>query len=142
MMDLLGDWNGATVALQPDAAATRCAMCDRRPSGPLYHVVESGPTDDEPRSWLLCVDCAAAVQHEVERADLRTPLRVRIAVGIAALQRRPRTHYHFWNEQFWEDLDDATLNKIMEWFIIGLVIFKTLAVVIVVAYLALAHGAH
>jgi hypothetical protein len=141
-MDLLGDWNGATAALQPETTSIRCAICDRRSSGPLYHVVESDPPDDEPRSWLLCADCAAAVRQEVERADLRTPLRVRIAVGIAALQRRPRPQYHFWNEQFWEQEDDAAQTKVVEWFIFGLVIFKTLFIVLVIAYVVVAHGAH
>jgi hypothetical protein len=141
-MDLLGDWNGATAALQSETTSIRCAICDRRSSGPLYRVMESDPPDDEPRSWLLCADCAAAVRQEVERADLRTPLRVRIAVGIAALQRRPRPHYHFWNEQFWEEADDAAQTKVVEWFIFGLVIFKTLFIVLVIAYVVVAHGAH
>ena len=140
-MDPPGDWNGATATLQPEATSIRCAICDRRSSGPLYRVVESIPLDDDPHSWLLCVDCAAAVRQEVERADLGTPLRVRIAVGIVALQRRPR-HYHFWNEQFWEQLDDAAETKIVEWFIFGLVIFKTLVIVLVIAYVVVTQGAH
>jgi hypothetical protein len=104
--------------------------------------VESIPLDDEPRSWLLCADCAVAVREEVERADLRTPLRVRIAVGIVALQRRSRPHYHFWNEQFWEELDNEAETRILEWFIFGLVIFKTLFIVLVIAYIVVTHGAH
>ncbi|MGO8949738.1 MAG: hypothetical protein ACLQUY_19210 [Ktedonobacterales bacterium] len=138
-MDLLGDWNGATAALQPETTSIRCAICDRRSSGPMYRVVESDPPDDEPRSWMLCADCANAVRQEVERADLRTPLRVRIAVGIVALQRRRRPH--FWNEQFWEELDDAAENRIMVWFIFGLLIFKTLFFVLVIAYVV-AQAAH
>jgi hypothetical protein len=141
-MDLLGDWNGATAALQPETTSIHCAICDRRSSGPLYRVVESIPLDDEPHSWLLCADCAAAVRQEVERADLRTQLRVRIAVGIVALQLRARPHYHFWNEQFWEELDDAAETRIMEWFIFGLVIFKTLFIVLVIIYIVVTHGAH
>lgn len=139
--DPLGDWYGATAALQPETTSIRCAICDRRSSGPLYRVVESIPLDDEPRSWLLCVDCAAAVRQEVDRADLRTPLRVRIAVGIVALQRRSR-HYHFWNEQFWEEDDDEAQTRIVKWFIFGLVIFKTLFIVLVIAYVVVAQGAH
>jgi hypothetical protein len=140
-LDPLGDWNGATAALQPETTSIRCAICDLRSSGPLYRVVESASPDDEPRSWLLCADCAAAVRQEVERADLRTPLRVRIAVGIVALQRRPR-HYHFWNEQFWEEDDDDAQTRVVKWFIFGLVIFKTLFIVLVIAYVVVAHGAH
>jgi hypothetical protein len=141
-MDLLGDWNGATAALQPETTSIHCAICDRRSNGPLYRVVESIPLDDDPRSWLLCADCAAAVRHEVERADLRTPLRVRIAVGIVALQLQARPQYHFWNAQFWEELDDAAETRIMEWFIFGLVIFKTLFIVLVIVYIVVTHGAH
>ncbi len=141
-MDLLGDWNGATATLQPETTSIRCAICHQRSSGPVYRVVENVPSDDEPRSWMLCADCAAAVRQEVERADLRTPLRVRIAVGIVSLQRRPRPHYHFWNEQFWEELDDAAEAKIMKWFILDLVIFKTLVIVLVIAYVVVTQGAH
>jgi hypothetical protein len=140
-MDLLGDWNGASATLQTETTSIPCAICDRCSSGPLYRVVESIPLDDEPRSWLLCVDCAAAVWQEVERADLRTPLRVRIAVAIVALHLRPR-HYHFWNEQFWEEDDDEAQTRIVKGFIFGLVIFKTLFIVLVIAYIVVAQGAH
>jgi hypothetical protein len=140
-LDPLDDWNGATASLQPETTSIRCAICERRSSGPLYRVVESIPLDDDPRSWLLCVHCATAVRQEVERADLRTPLRVRIAVGIVALQRRSR-HYHFWNEQFWEEDDDEGQTRIVKWFIFGLVIFKTLFIVFVIAYVVVSQGAH
>ena len=139
-LDPLGDWHGATAVLQSETTSIRCAICDRRSSGPLYRVVESIPLDDDPRSWLLCAACAAAVRQEVERADLRTPLRVRIAVGIVALQRSQ--HYHFWNEQFWEEDDDEAQTRVVKGFIFGLVIFKTLFIVLVIAYIIVAQGAH
>jgi hypothetical protein len=46
-----------------------------------------GPSEDR-HAWLLCERCAAAVVTEVARSDLRTPLRLRIAVGIVAANRR------------------------------------------------------
>jgi hypothetical protein len=140
-LDPLRDWSGATATLQPETTSIHCAICDRRSSGPLYRVVENIPLDDGPHSWLLCVDCAAAVQQEVERADLGTPLRVRVAVGIVSLQRRPH-HYHFWNPQFWEEDDDEAQTRVVKGFIYGLVIFKTLFIVLVIAYVVLAQSAH
>jgi hypothetical protein len=46
-----------------------------------------------------------------------------------------------WDDRFWEELDDATLTRMIIRFIIGLAIFKTLVIALVVAYIAATHGA-
>jgi hypothetical protein len=141
MQDLLHDWNGATVTPQPGGARRPCAMCGRHGGGTLYGVQESDLPPDDRQSWLLCADCARAVQREVERAALPTTLRVRIAIGIVSTQRRrqTRTHYPIWSEEYWENLDDPTINKLINRFIVGLFVFKTIVVIVVAAYVTRPH---
>ncbi len=81
------------------------------------------------------------MQREVERAALPTTLRVRIAIGIVSTQRRrqTRTHYPIWSEEYWENLDDPTINKLINRFIVGLFVFKTIVVIVVAAYVTRPH---
>ena len=51
---------------------------------------ETGDVTEPRQSWMLCADCDAAVHAELERSPLRSPLRLRIAVGLVAADRSPR----------------------------------------------------
>ena len=139
MHDLPHDGTGATIALQQGSTTRPCAICDCRPPASLYRVVEGGDSADQRQSWLLCAECTEAVRREVERAALQTPLRVRIAVGIVAAQRRPPARRSIWSEQYWEDLDDAALDRLLKWFIALAIVVKMLTVVGIALYVALAH---
>jgi hypothetical protein len=65
--------------------------------------------------------------------------RVRIAVGIVAAQRRLPARRSFRSEQYWEDLDDVALDRLLKWFIVLAIVVKMLTVVGIALHVALAH---
>jgi hypothetical protein len=129
--------NGMTINAQRGRRARRCAICGRR-AAPLHQIVESEPPEGQRRAWLACAECADAVREEVGRAALQTPLRVRIAVGIVAARRRPAARPTIWSEQFWEDLDDAAMDRLLKRFVWVAFVVKMLTVVAIGVYVAVA----
>jgi hypothetical protein len=67
----------------------RCSICSRRLHGSIYFVEETGDVPEPRGSWTLCRDCNAAVHEQMEASPVRSPLRLRIAVGIVATDRTP-----------------------------------------------------
>src|SRR6266568_1109826 len=43
-------------------------------------------------SWVLCKHCHRAFVHELDRANLITPVRIRVAVGLVAAERSPHVN--------------------------------------------------
>jgi hypothetical protein len=72
-----------------DARPLRCSICSRRLRGSIYFVEETGDVPEPRGSWTLCHDCNAAVHEQMEASPVRSPLRLRIAVGIVATDRTP-----------------------------------------------------
>jgi len=72
----------------------RCSICERRIAGEPIHIEEGQDVPEPPQSWLLCEACNTAVAEQLTHTPARTPLRLRIAVGIVAAERQPahRTH--------------------------------------------------
>jgi hypothetical protein len=66
-----------------------CSVCTCRI--PLEAIAVSEPEGaPEPRqSWVLCRECYRALLSEMSRSPLRSPLRLRIAIGLVAAERRP-----------------------------------------------------
>ena len=47
----------------------------------------------EPRQeWVLCKSCHAALLMEMRRSSIRSPARLRIAVGLVAAERSPKAY--------------------------------------------------
>jgi hypothetical protein len=64
-----------------------CDVCGRRIVGSGYYFEETEPAPEPRRMWTLCEACAEMAQREVERTSVRSPLRLRIAMGIVASER-------------------------------------------------------
>ena len=48
----------------------------------------------EPRQeWVLCKSCHAALLVEMRRSSIRSPARLRIAMGLVAAERWPKAHH-------------------------------------------------
>jgi hypothetical protein len=48
----------------------------------------------EPRQeWVLCKSCHAALLVEMRRSTIRSPVRLRIAMGLVAAERSPKTYH-------------------------------------------------
>jgi hypothetical protein len=59
----------------------RCAICARRSCEPMNALEESAAVSGARLSWVMCERCTAAVEMEMQRANLRTPFRTRMAVA-------------------------------------------------------------
>jgi hypothetical protein len=129
--------NGMTISIQRGRPA-RCTICGRRVGAPRYRIVESEPPEGHQQTWVACAECTDAVLEEVGRAALQSPLRVRIAVGIVAARRRPVARPAIWSEQFWEDLDDAAMDRVLKRFVWVAFAVKMLSVVAIGIYVAVA----
>ena len=71
------------------SAGLRCAICERKLGKSLHFVEETGDVPEPRGSWLLCDECDAAVHEQLARTPIQSPLRLRIAVGLAASERTP-----------------------------------------------------
>ena len=76
----------------PDGAFSStesCSICRHRLGPNIICLDETGNVPTPRQSWMLCGECNAAVQAELERSPVQGPLRVRIAVGLVAAERGP-----------------------------------------------------
>jgi hypothetical protein len=73
-----------------DGRVTRCAICRKRIWAGALTLQDSDEAPEPHQSWVLCKTCHAAVLAELERSPLRSPMRVRVAVGLVAAERWPR----------------------------------------------------
>jgi len=69
--------------------ATSCSVCTRRIwFDPIYLQEPEGVP--EPRnSWVVCKECHGLLMTEFRRSPVRSPLRLRIAMGLIAAERSP-----------------------------------------------------
>lgn len=72
-----------------------CAVCGRDDSAEWFELRTEDADPEPPQTWVLCKTCRQAVGRELARAQLRTPARVRVAIGIVgsewAASAAPRT---------------------------------------------------
>jgi hypothetical protein len=120
------------------SATGRCAICERRPATTLLYaatpVLHLGADEflETPLSghaWMLCKQCAGAVQQEIARAGLRSPLRLHIAIAIVASERSPAAHPRSWSARSWQHADARTHDRWMMWLIMFLAASSLIAVV-------------
>jgi len=135
-MDLTTHWNGFDITVQTVSASERCAICTNRTAGSMLAFHErpgQSITQLECKTWLLCADCAAAVVTEVERSALRTPLRLRIALGVVAAERRPERRLTPLDTDYWELLPEERVNKLVIGFMLAMFALPLLVFVLVMA---------
>lgn len=119
-MDILTSWDAPGVEIQTVHASEHCAICTQRTSVPMYVLHEPRELPSAHRSWLVCGDCAAAVVTEVQRAALRTPLRIRIAAGMVAAQRKPSRRLTVFDTDYWELMPRERLDTLLIGFVLCL----------------------
>jgi hypothetical protein len=103
-------------------AGERCAICERRRAERLLDIetlaspLGSDNVLETPLSayaWTLCDHCAMAVQQEMARAGLRSPLRLPIAVAVVASERSRAAHLRIWSARYWKYADARTQDRWM-----------------------------
>jgi hypothetical protein len=70
----------------------RCSICERRM---WYNFIPLNEPEDvpEPRQeWTLCKRCHQELLVQLRLSPVRTPLRLRIAMGLVAAERSPYTY--------------------------------------------------
>jgi hypothetical protein len=93
MKDAMRSGESAAVAHQANLRrakkrfSERCSICARRTwFDPIFLMEPEGAP--EPRhSWILCKDCYGVLLSEMRRSPVRSPLRLRVAIGIVASER-------------------------------------------------------
>jgi hypothetical protein len=107
----------------------RCSICGRKLEQTAYFLTESDDAPTPQQAWLLCATCNTAVQAELTRSELRSSVRTRVAVGLVASSRSPENRAKWWQERYWDELDDHGWNRLI-WSFILIVAFGHILVFI------------
>jgi hypothetical protein len=126
-----GDTGSSTI--HRTISPTHCSICERRTSAPMVTLAESVAVSGSRQSWTLCRACADAVEAEMQRADLRPSLRMRVAVAMVATERSPRARPKIWDDEFWEQLSERQWNVLIAIWVIALAVLAPLLFVLVAA---------
>lgn len=91
--------NGPVVAIRRDGPRRpkkgmthRCSICTTRVWVNPVHLMEPDGVPEPRLSWTLCRPCYRALISEMRRSPVRSPLRLRIAMGIVASERWPQAY--------------------------------------------------
>ena len=107
-----------------------CTICQRRLGRSIFFLEETGDLPTPRQSWTLCKDCNDAVKLQMATTPLRTPLRLRVAVGIVATERTPVARRARWGK-----LTDSQWTTLLFWsFLLAMLVH--LAIIVFVATLA------
>lgn len=69
-----------------------CSICNNRIWFAPIRIREPEGVPPPRLEWVLCKECHGALLYEVRRSPVRSPLRLRIAVGIVAAERWPYSY--------------------------------------------------
>jgi hypothetical protein len=70
-------------------ASVHCSICTRYIWFNPMHLTEPQGAPEPHLSWALCKQCHEAVMIEMNNSPVRSPLRLRIAMGMVASERWP-----------------------------------------------------
>ncbi len=122
---------GASALSDGKPTPLRCSICRKR-------IWAGGLTLDEPaeapepqRSWLLCKGCHAAVLEQLERSPVRTPVRMRVAVGMVAAERWPRAR----TRRLGKEREDHVWIAVLGWGFVAIMLLH-LIIIVLLAQLA------
>ena len=94
----------------------RCSICERKLDRTAFYLTESDDAPEPQQAWLLCAPCNSAVHLALLQSQLRPAVRTRIAVGLVASARNPEHRAKWWQERYWDELDDKDWNRLIWWF--------------------------
>jgi len=69
-----------------------CSICANRIRYDAVHLMEPEGVPEHRRSWILCQECYQVLLVEMRKSPIRTPLRLRIAMGLVASERWPQSY--------------------------------------------------
>lgn len=108
----------------------RCSICTHRTWLRTFYLMEPAGVPDPRQTWSLCESCHAALLEEMRRSPVRSPLRLRIAVGIVASERSPYVY-----APSFKPLKERSWLIIIAWlFVITMLLH--LAIIVLLAFFA------
>lgn len=117
----------AVEAPRATSEALRCDICRKRLGETLSYLEETGDVPEPRQSWVLCEECSAAVHEQMDNAPVRSPLRLRVAVGVVSTERTPEARRARRGQ-----MTDSSWMKLFFWlFLITMIIH--LAVIVAIA---------
>ena len=69
----------------------RCSICDRYTWFDGTHLMEPIGAPEPRNSWVLCKRCYGELLIQMRRSPVRSPLRLRIAMGMVATEHWPQS---------------------------------------------------
>jgi hypothetical protein len=126
--------HGIIFEQQHMGARRSCSICERKLVNKAYFLTESEDAPRPQQSWLLCAPCNLAVQAGLASSELRPAIRTRVVVGLVASQRGPANRPRWWQERYWEELDDQGWNRVIFWSIIAIAFGHVLVFVILMMW--------
>lgn len=109
---------------------SRCSICTRRTWFDAIPIMEPAGVPDPRRRWVLCSDCHVALLDEMRRSPVRSPLRLRIAMGLVAAERSPQV-----NQQSYRAMTDHTWIVVLAWGF-GIAMVLHLLLIVMLAFVA------
>jgi len=109
---------------------SRCSICTRRTWFDATPIMEPAGVPDPRRHWILCSDCHVALLEEMRRSPIRSPLRLRIAMGLVAAERSPQA-----NQRSYRAMNDHTWILILAWGF-GIAMILHLVLIVMLAFVA------
>jgi hypothetical protein len=111
-------------------ASARCSICTRRTWLNSTYLIEPLGVPEPRQTWTLCKRCNAALQVEMERSPVLSPLRLRIAMGIVAADRSPYVY-----APTHKPISDRTWIIVMAWGF-GIAMLLHLVLIVMLAFVA------
>jgi hypothetical protein len=74
---------------QKRRVTTSCSVCTRRIWFDPIYIREPEGVPVPRNSWVLCKECHGLLMTEFRRSPVRSPLRLRVAMGLIAAERSP-----------------------------------------------------
>jgi len=136
-MDLTTRGNIPGLEVDAVMAGEKCAICSRRAPEGMFAFHERVELLVPCQTWLLCQECAAAVMTELEHSTLRSPLRIRIAVGIAAAERRLRPRSTIMDVDYWDEMSDQPRGGLTAVFVVFIFLMPTLVFLLVTVFVVI-----
>ncbi len=90
--------SGSVVAIRREGSrrkrrvVTRCSICNGRVWFHPLRVIEPEGVPEPRLTWTLCKPCYHVLLEEMRVSPVRSPLRLRVAIGIVASERWPQAY--------------------------------------------------
>jgi len=107
-----------------------CSICKRRTWFNAIPLIEPEGVPVPRQAWTLCKRCHQALLVQMRLSPIRTPLRLRIAVGLVAAERSP---YAYIPSR--RTISDRTWIIVLAWGF-GIAMLLHLVLIVMLAYVA------